>query len=212
MHHAETSSRHSKLSQAPGQAIVTLSGRGPHGTKASRIEYDRHVGEWLAAGRQSVVGDTESVITVNELLLRYWRFAEHYYRKNGMPTNELGNIRYALRPVRELYGRTPAEDFGPLALKSIQQRFISDGICRGQINQRIGRIKRVIGVNDLPCQIVQRAITHTKNLAKLCLLEAKNKVTYDGMANILPGCVLTRSFPTPRMVSHRRFPSLPARR
>ncbi len=39
-----------------GQAIVTLSGKdvylGPHGTKASRIEHGRVIGEWLANGRQ----------------------------------------------------------------------------------------------------------------------------------------------------------------
>lgn len=38
-----------------GQAVVTLAGRdddlGRYGTKASRTEYDRLVGEWIAAGR-----------------------------------------------------------------------------------------------------------------------------------------------------------------
>jgi hypothetical protein len=39
-----------------GQAIITLNGRdyllGPHGTRASKIEYDRLIGEWLQHGRQ----------------------------------------------------------------------------------------------------------------------------------------------------------------
>lgn len=38
-----------------GQAVVTLNGRdrylGPYGTKASKREYDRLTGEWLANGR-----------------------------------------------------------------------------------------------------------------------------------------------------------------
>ena len=38
-----------------GQAIVTLGGRdhllGPHGTKTSKAEYDRLIGEWLQNGR-----------------------------------------------------------------------------------------------------------------------------------------------------------------
>ena len=42
-----------------GQAIVTLSGKdfylGPHGTKASKSEYDRLIGEWLANGRQAPI-------------------------------------------------------------------------------------------------------------------------------------------------------------
>lgn len=42
--------------RASGQAVVTLNGKdfylGPHGTRASKAEYDRLLGEWLAAGRQ----------------------------------------------------------------------------------------------------------------------------------------------------------------
>jgi hypothetical protein len=38
--------------RSSGQAVVTLNGRdiylGTHGTQASRIEYDRLTGEWLA--------------------------------------------------------------------------------------------------------------------------------------------------------------------
>jgi hypothetical protein len=41
--------------RASGQAIVTLSGTdhylGPFNSRASRIEYDRRIGEWLASGR-----------------------------------------------------------------------------------------------------------------------------------------------------------------
>ena len=40
--------------RASGSAVVTLSGQvfylGPHGTKVSRLEYDRSVSEWLAPG------------------------------------------------------------------------------------------------------------------------------------------------------------------
>jgi integrase len=133
--------------RASGQAVVTLNGRdcylGVHGTKASRAEYDRVIGEWLAAGRQLAAVDAASDLTITEVLARYWRFAEHNYRKDGRPTQEVINIRYALRPLKELYGPTLARDFGPLALKAIQQRFIRDRICRDQINQRVGKIKRM---------------------------------------------------------------------
>ena len=40
--------------RSSGQAVVTIGGRdqylGPFGTKASRAEYDRLVGEWQANG------------------------------------------------------------------------------------------------------------------------------------------------------------------
>jgi hypothetical protein len=42
------------------QAVVKISGRdhllGPYGTKASKLEYDRLVGEWLASGRSQSYG------------------------------------------------------------------------------------------------------------------------------------------------------------
>ena len=65
-------------------------------------------------------------------------FAEQHYRKDGQPTQEVSNIRYALRPRARLYAATPAREFGPLALKAIQQRFIRDRICR-DANQSAGR-------------------------------------------------------------------------
>jgi len=126
-----------------GQAIVTLSGRdfllGPHGTKASRLEYDRLVSEWIANGRQL---RPETDITVVEVVNAYRRFAERYYRKNGAVTREYGCIKEALKIVRELYGRTAANEFGPLALKAVRQRMIDNGWSRGYINKSIGRIRR----------------------------------------------------------------------
>jgi hypothetical protein len=42
--------------RASGQAVVTLNGQdvylGPHGTPASKREYDRVIGEWLARRRE----------------------------------------------------------------------------------------------------------------------------------------------------------------
>jgi hypothetical protein len=130
-----------------GQAIVTLSGcdhyLGPHGTKASKLEYDRVITEWLAAGRPSLPNTSKSDLTITELCAAYWRFAKQYYRKGGKGTSELDNVKYALRPLKELYGRTQVEDFGPLALKALQVRMIEDSLSRGVINSRIGKIKRV---------------------------------------------------------------------
>ena len=62
-------------------------------------------------------------LTVKEIVARFWEHAERVYRplvtpKAGtMPSGELGNFACALRPLRRLYGETPAFKFGPLALK-----------------------------------------------------------------------------------------------
>jgi integrase len=131
--------------RASGQAIVTLQGHdhylGPWDSRASRLAYDRLVAEWLAGGRH--LRSADSTLTVDQVLARYWLRAEQHYRRNGEPTGELQDIRYALRPLQAIYGATLARDFGPLALKSLRDRLIQQDLSRRVINQRIGIVKRV---------------------------------------------------------------------
>jgi integrase len=54
------------------------------------------------------------------------------------------DIRYAIRPLRQLYGHTLARDFGPLALKSVRKAFIESGLCRNEVNKRVGKIVRAL--------------------------------------------------------------------
>jgi hypothetical protein len=118
---------------------VTLNGRdiylGANGTKTSRDAYDRHVAEWLAFGRQL---PTQASITIAELVARYLAHVDGDYA-----SNEPRSIRLALKPVRQMYGETPASDFGPPALKTVRQHFIDRDLCRTEINKRIGRISRL---------------------------------------------------------------------
>jgi hypothetical protein len=101
-----------------GQAIVTLDGKdfllGPYGTKARRLEYDRRILEWTANGRRLPSHESRHSVTVVEVINAYRKFAERYHRKNGEVTREYGCIREALKIVRELYGRSDADEFGPL--------------------------------------------------------------------------------------------------
>ena len=119
--------------KASGQAIVTIQGHdfylGPWNSKASKVEYDRIISEWLAAGRQLPMANGEaSDLTIVEMLARYKKFAVQHYQKDGVPTGEWDNIQYAIEPLKRLYGRTLVRDFGPLALKAIQA---ADGHRRG---------------------------------------------------------------------------------
>jgi integrase len=141
-----------RLHKQSGQAIVTLSeglgGRrdftlGEFNSPESRAEYARLLGEWEVNGRRLPQLATASAdLTLNEVMLAFVQHVEQDYRHpDGSPSRELENVKDALRPVRELYGHTPARDFGPLALKAIQQALIERGLCRNTINRRIGRIK-----------------------------------------------------------------------
>ena len=105
--------------RASGQAVVTLDGKdfylGPHGTKTSKLEYDRLVSEWLQNGRR-LPQNEPGAITVTELAAAYWRYAKHYYVKHGRPTDELAGIKISLRRLKETHGRISVDDFGPIAL------------------------------------------------------------------------------------------------
>jgi integrase len=131
-----------------GQAVVTLDGRdhylGKYGSVASRAEYDRLIGEWMAHGRRlPAPAGGPADLTVAELILAYLRHAETYYVKNGEPTSELANIKAALKPLRALFGRTPAAEFGPLRLKAVRQRYVVEKLCRNECNKRTGKVVRV---------------------------------------------------------------------
>jgi hypothetical protein len=140
-------------------AVVRLDGKdhylGPYGSEASREKYRRLVAEWLsgsqAHGPDPAAGPGPvATLTLDELILAYVRFADGYYVKDGLPTVEPTNIRLVLRLVRRLYGTTPANAFGPLALKAVRCELIRAGNCRTEINRRIGRIVRMFkwGVSE----------------------------------------------------------------
>jgi integrase len=136
--------------RASGQAIVTIDGHdiylGPYGTKASKLEYDRVVAEWLANGRRLPQGNAAgpSDITITEIIDRFLTHAQAYYRHpDGTPTGECDTFKSPLRMLRELYGRTQARDFGPLALQAVRQKMIDTGWCRTHINSQVARLRIV---------------------------------------------------------------------
>jgi integrase len=139
-----------------GQARITVrtagGGRkdvllGAYGSPESRAEYARILVEMNAhGGLYPVQADAAAVadLSVNELLVQYWRWAEEHYRDpDGNPARELANLKDALRPLRRLYGHTLAKGFGPTALRAVQQDMVKSGLCRSVINFRINRIRRV---------------------------------------------------------------------
>ena len=134
-------------------AVVRLDGRdrylGKYGSPESVEQYHRLIAEWLEAkadGETVASPPAEAVcqLSVSEMLVRYWKFAKSYYQKDGKPTHELACMRDAIRPLRKLYGRSRATEFGPLKLKAIRQHMIDvQSLARTEVNKRIGRIKRV---------------------------------------------------------------------
>jgi integrase len=145
-----------KRHKASGRAVVVLSGQHvylgawpadmPDPPDDVRNRHDRVVGEWLARGRRSpaVTAVTSSVtdISVEEVVLAYWRFAEVYYGF-GRGRGDEACIRCALRVLRESYGKTRAASFGPLALKACRQRMIDKLWSRNYVNAQVDRIRQM---------------------------------------------------------------------
>jgi len=128
--------------RASGQAVVTLNRRdhylGPHGTQASKHEYDRLIAEYLSSGRSETFGAPQHDLTVVEVAIEYAHYAKGYY--GTAKTSEYHRILRAMRPVKRLYGRTPAAEFGPLQFKAIRLSLIDEGLSRTYVNEVMRRI------------------------------------------------------------------------
>jgi integrase len=124
------------------QAVVTLNGKdhylGRYGTAVSKAEYDRLIAEWLACGRR--LPDGNHGLTINEVILAYVHHAEGYY---GKDSKELGCVKDALKPVKALFGREPADSFGPKKFKVVRQRMVEKGWCRKYVNHQADRVRRI---------------------------------------------------------------------
>lgn len=101
---------------------------GPYGSEESKREYTRVINEWLGAGKLAPpppLGGRGRDVTVAEVCLRFWKHAEVYYRLvDSSPSGELDNQKNAQAALVDMYGHTPASEFGPLKLKAVRQRMI----------------------------------------------------------------------------------------
>lgn len=156
-----------RLHRASGQAVVTIAGKvhylGPHGTKISHREYDRIVGEWLAAGRPSFPAATEAELTITELAAAFWKYAAQKYRKHGRSTGTAENFKPTISLLKQRYGHTHAAEFGPLALKALQLALIESGASRRYVNDSTHRIRQIFkwGASEqrLPVTVYQSLLT-----------------------------------------------------
>jgi integrase len=120
---------------------------GKFNSPESKAEYRRITAELetrppalVAATRK----DNSPDITIHEVVAAYAEWARTHYRDpDGKPTREIEAIRWSLDPMRELYGHTPAAEFGPRALATVREKMVKSGLCRKIVNQRVDRIKRM---------------------------------------------------------------------
>ncbi|MBP7747135.1 MAG: site-specific integrase [Phycisphaerae bacterium] len=155
-------------------AVVTIDRHdvylGDYATAASIEKYNAAVAAWLANGRRAPEPERPALV-VSELILRYLEYAESYYRDRdgGMNAARIANIERVLRPLRVLYGLTPAAEFGPRKLELVQARLVSEGLSRPTVNRYVARVRHVFkwGVaRELVPPSVHHALTAFEGLKR----------------------------------------------
>ena len=157
------------LHKPSGRARVRIEGRdiylGPYGSEESHILYGQLIGRYAsglpvvaAMTKASGINADDPGPSVAEICLAFWQHAKKHYTKSGQHTSELNCFECCIRVVREMYGLTPAKDFGPLALKAVRAAMVAgdpdakdnDGEpaprkpwIRPVVNRMVGRVRQV---------------------------------------------------------------------
>jgi integrase len=166
-----------RLHKARNCAVVTIDGRnhylGGFGSAESHEKYARLIAEWRGNGKHLLptkpVRPTMRPMTIDALILAYFRHVQTYYVKDDLPTSEQDNIRQALRFVHRLYGATSALEFGPLALKNVRQAMIEAGRSRKLINKDMSRVRGMFSwavENELLPVHTHQALKRVRGLRK----------------------------------------------
>ena len=126
------------------QAIVTLTDSvtgyrkdywlGTYESPESRELYHRVLAQWESGGRRLPVTLDDkpadvAQVSVAEVLNAYWKWATRQYG-----SSELGCLRVVIRLLRQMFGSTPAADFGPNRQSSDTPRTCQPDVAR-QVSQ-----------------------------------------------------------------------------
>ncbi|MGL6195059.1 MAG: tyrosine-type recombinase/integrase [Thermoguttaceae bacterium] len=135
-----------RLHKASGQAFVELEGRrfylGKYGSKASREEYELKISEYLANGRKLPPIRKKTRMSCHELAIHALEWANGYYMKNGVQTPTFNHFRNAISLFVANYGNESVDDFVPLSLVFLQNKWIDKGLARQTVNRYVGIIKQ----------------------------------------------------------------------
>lgn len=163
------------LHKASGQARIIVGGRtiylGKYDSPESHEAYARWVARLAVAPPSRAtplkLADAGQDMTINELLVRYLHYADGYYRWKGERTKEYNSMVEAVRPLRQLYGTTRVDDFGPKALVNVRDAMIQRGLCRRTINRHVSRIRRIFAwgvAEELIAGSIAHALASVKGL------------------------------------------------
>ena len=112
------------------RAFVQVHGKriylGAWGDPATDRAYAEFLRDYTAAGYR--LPRRPYQLTVVELIVRYWAWAQQRYQKDGRPTGEQGAIKCALRVLNGAQGHLPIREFGAAKLNSVRQELLDRGL------------------------------------------------------------------------------------
>jgi integrase len=156
-------------------AVVRINGKdhylGKYGSAESWEKYHRLLAERFRtqAGPVPDPQNDPEPLSITEVCVRYYAWALTYYVKDGKPTEMAHIVRRSLKTLRALFGSVPARDFGPLNLKTIQAAYVQEGLCRNEVNRRVGLCKAMfkwaVSEELIPPSVYQGVVT-VRNLMK----------------------------------------------
>jgi integrase len=105
---------------------------GPFDSSESRTAFARLQLE-IEASPHHVRAAAANGTTINELFDGFLDHAEqHYVRADGSQTPEVDEYKSLSRLVRETYGDTRAQEFGPVCLKAMREVMVGRGWCAAE--------------------------------------------------------------------------------
>lgn len=109
---------------------------GRYGSKASKELWRKLTGEWMYSGKTRTSAPVPQTLAVVQLL--------NAFRKAKVaPASHAKEYLAVSMIIVNIYGRTPAEEFGPLALKVVREEMVKRGWKRRTVNQRIHWVRRM---------------------------------------------------------------------
>jgi integrase len=104
--------------------------------------------EKLKAGESPTSGEKPkenppSLLTIAELIEKFWEHCQVYYRGPNGPTGEHANIKCALRPLLDRFPDMVAAEIRVRDIEEVRDLMIKAGWSRKYVNGSIGRIKRL---------------------------------------------------------------------
>ena len=150
------------LHAARNLARTTVNGKriylGVFNSPESKKAFDKILADWEAAHSERSKS-APVTLTVSRLAVLFLKYAEKEYVRDGKPTGETANFRYALKAMTNMYHGVKVIDFGPKKLKQLQQQMVVNGFAQQTINSAIRRIRQVFewGVSEeiVPGRIAQ---------------------------------------------------------